>query len=208
MKSIIISSKTVQDAIKEGVQKLNVDRDRVSIEILEEPNKGFLGFIGSKDAKVKITVKNDPKEQATNFLNTLLEKMEIKADIRMSLVGDILEIEVIGENSEDMGAIIGKRGNTLDSIQYIISLIVNKDREEYLKVLLDTENYRKKREETLIRLAKKMAGKAKRTRKKIRLESMNPYERRIIHFALQSDPYIKTFSEGKEPNRKVVIDIK
>lgn len=208
MKSIIISSKTVQEGINEALLKLNVDRDEVDIEIIEEPNKGFLGFIGSKDAKIKVTVKNDPKKQAEKFLKSLLEKMDIDAEIKTSLHGDILDIELIGENSDAMGAIIGKRGNTLDSIQYIISLIVNKNSEKYIKILLDTENYRKKREDTLIRLAKKMAGKAKRTRKKIKLEPMNPYERRIIHSALQSDPYIKTFSEGEDPNRKVVIDIK
>ncbi|MGO1369396.1 MAG: RNA-binding cell elongation regulator Jag/EloR [Senegalia sp. (in: firmicutes)] len=208
MKSVVISSKTVQNGIEQALKELNVSRDEVDIEILEEPNKGFLGFIGSKDAKLKVTVKNDPKKQAENFLNSLLNKMEINAQTKTSLIGDILEIELIGENASDMGAIIGKRGNTLDSIQYIISLIVNKNSDKYIKVLLDTENYREKREDTLIRLAKKMAGKAKRTRKKIRLESMNPYERRIIHSALQSDPYIKTFSEGEDPNRRVVIDIK
>lgn len=207
MKSVVISSKTVQDAINEGLKELNVDRDDVTIEIVDEPNKGFLGFIGAKDAKVKLTVNNDPVKQAERFLIELLNKMEIKAELKINKSLDTLDIEIIGENGDDMGAIIGKRGNTLDSIQYLISLIVNKDRDDYLKVLLDTENYRKKREETLIRLAKKMAGKAKRTRKKIRLEPMNPYERRIIHSALQSDPYINTFSEGQEPFRKVVIDV-
>ncbi|MBS4534951.1 protein jag [Clostridium sp. D2Q-14] len=207
MKSVVISSKTVQDAINESLKQLNVDRDDVTIEILDEPNKGFLGFIGAKDAKVKVTVNKDVVKQAENFLHALLNKMEIKAELKINKTLDTLNIEIIGENEDDMGAIIGKRGNTLDSIQYLISLIVNKDREDYLKVILDTENYRKKREETLIRLAKKMAGKSKRTRKKVKLEPMNPYERRIIHSALQSDPYVKTFSEGKEPYRKVVIDI-
>lgn len=207
MKSVIISSKTVQDAINEGLRQLNVGRDNVTIEILDEPNRGFLGFIGAKNAKVKVIVNRDAVTEAENFLNILLNKMEIKAEFKINKTLEILNIEIIGENGDDMGAIIGKRGNTLDSIQYLISLIVNKDRDTYLKVLLDTENYRKKREETLIRLAKKMAGKAKRIRKKVRLEPMNPYERRIIHSALQTDPYIKTFSEGKEPYRKVVIDI-
>lgn len=208
MKSIIKSSKTVQDAIKEALRELDVDRDDVSVEIIDEPNKGFLGFIGSKDAKVKVTKNHNPVKIAENFLNELLNKMEIKAELKTNKRLNDLDIEIVGENGDDMGAIIGKRGNTLDSIQYLISLIVNKESDEYIKVSLDTENYRKKREDTLIRLAKKMASKSKRTRKKIKLEPMNPYERRIIHSALQRDKNVNTHSEGQEPYRRVIIEAK
>ncbi|MTI67014.1 MAG: protein jag [Firmicutes bacterium] len=208
MESIIKTAKTVETAISEALSELNVDKDDVTIEVIDEPNKGFLGIIGSKDAKVKVTADKDPVYLANNFLNMLLEKMEIEAEPKISRKGKNLYIDIIGENKNDMGVIIGKRGKTLDSIQYLLNLVINKDRENYIRVLLDTEDYRKKREETLKRLAKRMAGKVKRIKKSVKLEPMNPYERRIIHSALQRDSYVETHSEGEEPFRKVVIELK
>jgi len=208
MRSIVKTGKTVEEAINLCLAELSVEREDVSIDILTEPSKGFFGLIGSKDAKVRITITNDPVEIADSFLNILLAKMNIDAKNTINRKKSDLYVNIEGINSSDMGILIGKRGNTLDSIQYLLSLVVNKNREKYIRVVLDTEDYRRKREETLVRLAEKMAGKAKSYRRTIRLEPMNPYERRIIHSALQNDPKIKTHSEGEEPYRRVVIELK
>jgi len=208
MRSIVKTGKTVEEAINLCLAELSVEREDVSIDILTEPSKGFFGLIGSKDAKVRITITNDPVEIADSFLNILLAKMNIDAKNTINRKKSDLYVNIEGINSSDMGILIGKRGNTLDSIQYLLSLVVNKNREKYIRVVLDTEDYRRKREETLVRLAEKMAGKAKSYRRTIRLEPMNPYERRIIHSALQNDPKIRTHSEGEEPYRRVVIELK
>ncbi len=208
MKSIIKTSKTVQQAIEEALNELKIEKDDVEIEILEEPTKGVFGIFGAKDAKVKVIASKEPVYIVKNFLSELLDKMHIDAEVIAKRENNNLHVNIEGKNGKDMGVIIGKRGKTLDSIQYIINLIVNKNREKYVRVLLDTENYRKRREDTLIRLAKKMSSKAKRIGKSIRLEPMNPYERRIIHSALQNENHVCTYSEGEEPYRRVVIDLK
>lgn len=208
MRTLIKISKTIDSAIEEALKELQVERDDITYEVLDEPNKGFLGIIGSRDAKVKIIVSNDPIDKARNFLKDLLRKMNLNTEIIIERDKDDLNIEIKGENPEDMGVIIGKRGKTLDSIQYLVNLVVNKNREKYLRIVIDTENYRMKRQETLEKLARKMADKAKKYRKSIKLEPMNPYERRIIHSALQDDMSVNTYSEGKEPYRKVVIENK
>ncbi|MTI49792.1 RNA-binding cell elongation regulator Jag/EloR [Sporosalibacterium faouarense] len=208
MKSVVKTSKTVEEAIEDALAELDVEKEDTSIEVLEEPSKGLFGLIGTKDAKVRVTVVHDPIEITENFLNALLNKMQIKGKIKAEKKGKDLHVEVEGVNDSDMGILIGKRGNTLDSIQYLLSLAINRDREKYIRVLLDSENYRKRREETLIRLAKKMASKVKATKRRVKLEPMNPYERRIIHSTLQKDYDIETHSEGEEPYRKVVIEYK
>ena len=136
----------------------------------------------------------------------ILDNMGIQAEIRIKETDDILYINL---NGPKMGLIIGYRGETLDSLQYLASLVVNKEHEiPYKKVVLDTENYRKKREETLIRVAEKTAYKVRKTGRPYKLEPMNPYERRVIHSALQDNDYVYTFSQGDEPHRRIVVDIK
>ena len=146
------------------------------------------------------------KQDAEKFLTGVFGAMELPVEITMNYdkTADCLEIDFAGE---DMGILIGKRGQTLDSLQYLVSLVVNKESEDYLRVKLDTENYRERRKETLENLAKNIASKVKRTRKTVSLEPMNPYERRIIHSALQSDPAVSTHSEGEEPYRRVVVTL-
>ena len=206
MKCIEMSGKTKEDAINKALGELQTTEDKVLIEVLEEGSKGFLNIIGVKPARVKVTLKKDRAEEAKNFLRKILNSMDIKAEIRVKLQGSDMNINLIGPN---MGILIGYRGETLDSLQYLVSLVVNKDHdEEYIRVILDTENYRHNRQETLKRLAEKMASKVKATGKTIKLEPMNPYERRVIHAALQNDDMIKTYSEGEEPRRKVVIELK
>jgi len=206
MRTIEMTGKTVEDAIKNALTELKVTEDKIDVEILEEGSKGIFKLLGAKPARIKVTVKRDHVYEAKTFLRDVLNSMNVKAEIKIKEEKDSINITLIGP---DMGIIIGYRGETLDSLQYLVSLIVNKGHEgEYKRVILDTENYRFKREETLKRLASKMASRVKMSGKQIKLEPMNPYERRIIHSALQDNPYVVTFSEGDEPYRRVVVDLK
>jgi len=205
-KSIEKSAKSVESAISLALEELKADRDDVSIEVLETPIKGFLG-IGTTLAKVRVTIEitADATQKATRFLSDIFDKMDIKVSINANQEEKEMNLTLTGD---DMGMVIGRRGETLDALQYLTSLVVNRGEEEYIKVTIDTENYRKKREETLERLSRKLAGKVLKYKKSISLEPMNPYERRVIHSALQSYEDITTFSTGTEPNRKVVIALK
>jgi spoIIIJ-associated protein len=206
MKIIEMTGRTVEEAIKNALNELKVTEDKIEVEVLEEGSKGLFKFIGAKPARIKVKVKRDYLYEAKTFLRDVLNSMNIKAEIRIKEEGDIINISLTGP---DMGILIGYRGETLDSLQYLVSLVINKGHETaYKRVVLDTENYRSKREETLKRLAQKVGNTVRRTGKNIRLEPMNPYERRIIHSALQDDRYIKTYSEGEEPYRRVVVDLK
>jgi len=161
MKFVVKTAKTVEEALQEALIDLKATEKDVEYEVIEEASKGLFGLIGTKEAKVKVVLKNDPEETADKFLDGILKGMGIIALHDISIEDDILKIEINNISSSDMGILIGKRGNTLDSIQYLLSLAINKDRENYLRVLLDAEGYRAKREETLKRLANKMAEKAK-----------------------------------------------
>lgn len=206
MKTIEMTGKTIEDALKNALSELNVTEDKVEYEVLEEGSKGFLKILGSKPAKIRVKVKRDYLFEAKTFLRDVLNAMGMKAEIRIKENTDNISIILTGP---DMGILIGYRGETLDSLQYLVSLIVNKGHEtEYKRVILDTENYRSKREETLKRLAFRVADKVKATGKYVKLEPMNPYERRIIHSSLQNDKYVDTYSEGDEPYRRVVVDLK
>ncbi len=204
MKYVEIIAKSSEEAIGQALAELNTTRDRVEVEIFEDNSKGFLSFFRSKEVKVKVTVKNDPQSRAVDFVKSVLTEMNIEAEIETELKEKSLHIELKGV---DMALLIGRRGQTLDALQYLISLVVNKGGADYVRVVLDTENYRSKREETLIKLANKLASKAKKYRKDIILEPMNPYERRIIHSALQNNRAVNTRSEGDEPFRKVIISL-
>lgn len=208
MRSVIKISRTVEEAVKEALIELDANEEDVSVEVIEEPSKGLFGLIGGKDAKVRVSVVYDPIEIAENFLNKILLSMDINAVPLVKKVEDTLQVNISDISSTDMGIIIGKRGNTLDAIQYLLSLVVNKNKGSYIKVILDTEGYRAKREETLVKLANRMAEKARYSKRPIKLEPMNPYERRIIHSALQNINGITTYSEGNEPYRRVVIQSK
>lgn len=207
MKWIEKTGKTVDEAIELALAELNITKDKAKIEILEQPSKGFLGIIGTKMAKVKVAPEETGKDAAYKFLRDVLNAMDVKAEIKIKQNEECLYIDLIGPR---MGMIIGRRGQTLDSLQYLISLAVNKGKgkDEYTRVILDTENYRKKREETLIRLANRLADRVVKGNKKMELEPMNPYERRVIHSTLQNYPGVITYSEGEEPNRKVIIACK
>ncbi|MGL5152085.1 MAG: RNA-binding cell elongation regulator Jag/EloR [Clostridium sp.] len=206
MKTLDITGKTFEEALDKALIELNVTKDKVEYEILEEGSKGFLNIIGTKPYKIRVKVKRDYIEEGKKFLRDVLDSMDIKAEIRIREEKDVIHIDLTGPK---MGLIIGYRGETLDSLQYLVSLVINKGHEtSYKRVVLDTENYRLKREETLKRVAQKTAYKVKKNGRPFKLEPMNPYERRIIHAALQNDTSISTTSEGEEPYRRVVISLK
>lgn len=206
MKTLEMTGKTIREALDNALKSLKLTEDKVEYEVLDEGSKGFLNLIGTKPAKILVKVKRDYNEEARVFLRNILNNMNVQAEIRIREQNNVIYIDLTGPK---MGIIIGYRGETLDALQYLTSLVVNKNHDiPYKKVVLDTENYRKKREETLIRVAEKTAYKVKKTRRPYKLEPMNPYERRIIHSALQDNEYVYTFSEGEEPHRKVVVDIK
>ena len=205
MKTVESNGKTVDEAILMAVAQLGVQREKLEIEILEEPVKGLFGLIGAKDAKIRATVKKTMGDMAKEFLMDLLNFMGVEAIVDVTEYDDHIKIELKGRG---MGLLIGHRGETLDALQYLTSLVVNKEGQNYKRINLDTENYRQKRQETLRRLAKRLGYKVAKTRKRIALEPMNPFERRIIHASLQNDNYVRTYSEGEEPYRRVVITLK
>jgi spoIIIJ-associated protein len=202
MRSYEVIAKTVDDAIEQALTALNTTIDEVEIEIFEETQKGLFGFLKSKEVRVVASLKQTVMDQALSFLKDMLTGMGVDATFEIVETTENLTINILGE---DMAIVIGRRGQTLDALQYLVSLVINKGRDSYLRVVLDTENYRSKREASLIKLANKLAYKAKKYRKEIILEPMNPYERRIIHASLQSNKFVSTRSEGDEPNRKVII---
>ena len=206
MEFIEISAKTVNDAITEACQKLTVTSDKLEYEVVEEGSSGFLG-IGSKPAVIKARVKSSVEDTAKDFLKDVFEAMNLAVvvNVKYDEANNSMDIDLSGD---EMGVLIGKRGQTLDSLQYLVSLVVNKNVDNYIRVKVDTENYRQRRKETLENLAKNIAYKVKRTKRPVSLEPMNPYERRIIHSALQNDKYVTTHSEGDEPFRHVVVVLK
>ena len=200
------SAKTLDDAIMEAKIKLEATSENLEYDVIDKGSSGFLG-IGSRPAKIRARRTLNAREKAEEFLSRVFEAMQIQVNVDITENPDekIMNIDLSGE---DMGVLIGKRGQTLDSVQYLTSLVVNKDTEEYVRVKVDTENYRQRRKDTLENLAKNIASKVRRSGKTVTLEPMNPYERRVIHSALQNDRYVETHSEGQEPFRRVVVTLK
>ena len=194
--------RTIEEAAQLAAADLNLTIDDVEIEVLEEPSKGFLG-IGARSAKVRVVAKKTSEKTALEFVKETAEKMGLDLKITSRQSDNIIFIDIEGKDS---GTIIGKRGQTLDSLQYLVNLVVNKNTDKYIKVVVNAENYREKRESTLEQLAIRLAGKVSKTRRSVRLEPMNPYERKVIHTTLQDDVRVNTKSEGEEPYRRVVIE--
>lgn len=206
MEFIEISAKNVDDAITQATVQLGITSDQLEYEVLDKGSTGFLG-IGSKNAVIKARKKFSIDENVVEFLSSIFDAMKMEVEILVAVNEEehIIEVELKGD---DMGILIGKRGQTLDSLQYLTNLAINKHSDEYYKVKIDTEDYRKRRKETLENLAKNIEYKVKRTKRPVSLEPMNPFERRIIHSALQNDRYVTTHSEGDEPYRHVVVTLK
>lgn len=206
MDYIEVTGKTVEDARTEALIKLGTTSDQIEVEILEKGSSGFLG-IGSKPAVIRVRRKFTMEDCVRDFLTQVFDAMDLTVDISVEVEVDnhTVNVELKGD---EMGVLIGKRGQTLDSLQYLTSLALNRHTDEYVKVKLDTEDYRKRRKETLENLAKNIAYKVKRTKRPVSLEPMNPFERRVIHSTLQNDKYVSTHSEGEEPRRHVVVTLK
>lgn len=206
MDFIEVSAKTVDDAITESLVRLGTTSDKIEYEVIEKGSLGFLG-LGSKPAIIRVRKKYNVEDYINEFLSNVFHAMNMNVEVIITKREDdkTFDVELKGD---EMGVLIGKRGQTLDSLQYLTNLAVGKQVSEYVKVKLDTEDYRKRRKETLENLAKNIAYKVKRTKRSVSLEPMNPFERRVIHSALQNDRYVNTHSEGEEPYRHVVVTLK
>jgi len=200
-KCIEKSAKTVEEAINLALSELGIDREDAKVEVVDEGSRGLFG-LGAKDAIVKVTPNINLEKRAQTFLDEVFLSMGLRVDLDIQTEGKIMRINLIGEN---LGIIIGKRGDTLDALEHLVNLCVNKGDGEYVKVILDAENYRARREQTLVKLAQSLASSVTRNNRKLTLEPMHSNERRIIHATLQNNPNVDTFSIGDEPNRKVVI---
>ena len=206
MEFVEFKGKTKDEALMQASVELGVPSTDLEYEVVSEETKGFLG-IGSKPCIIKARRKKTFIDEIREYLESLFKAMDIQTEIQIEFdeTENVLSINLEGP---EMGILIGKRGQTLDALQYIIILAVNKKSESYIRVKLDTENYRARRKETLENLAKNIAFKVKRSKRSFALEPMNPYERRIIHATLQNDKYVSTKSEGEEPYRKVIVYLK
>ena len=206
MDFIEVSAKSVEEAITEASIKLGIPSSEIDYEVVEKGSTGFLG-IGSKSAVIKARKKFSVEENVREFLTSVFNAMDMEVEIIIKINEEekLIDVELKGA---DMGILIGKRGQTLDSLQYLTNLAINKHSENYYKVKVDTEDYRKRRKDTLENLAKNIAYKVKRTKRPVALEAMNPFERRVIHSALQNDKFVTTHSEGEEPYRHVVVTLK
>ncbi|MFZ5590797.1 MAG: RNA-binding cell elongation regulator Jag/EloR [Bacillota bacterium] len=196
------TAKTVQEAVNLALAELNVSREDVDVEVLEEPSRGIFGLIGTRPARVRVKVKNTAASRLRKLLDDILAAMHLQAEIFIKEENDCLAVSMFGK---DLGTLIGRRGETMDALQYLLNLAVNKNQEKRYKIFLDIEGYRKKREETLQKLALKLAEKARQRGRNVVLEPMSSLERRIIHTALQGISDIATYSEGEEPYRKIII---
>ena len=226
--SLEIKSKNIDDAISKALGQFSVSREDIEVEVIKEPTKGFLGLIGSKDGIYKITVKKkeevikevdintdikiETKQDLTDidvakgFILNIINNLNIDAQIDIIQEKNVIKVNITGK---DAACLIGRRGETLDSIQFLAGLALNKvNKDSHCKILIDIENYRSKREDSLIRYANKVAREVAKTRKTKKLDYMNPYERRIIHSTLQNDKFVKTYSEGVDPYRRLVIEYK
>jgi spoIIIJ-associated protein len=204
MGNIVIekTGKTVEIAVQSALEELNVTLDQVEVEVLEEGGKTLLGIGKHKDARVKVTLFDYSSDIVREFLSDIFEKMSIDAKIDIEEDEENIRVNI---ESRSSGLLIGRRGETIDALQYITSLVVNRNNPRYKKIIIDTEGYREKREKSLQTLALKLAERVEKSRKSMALEPMNPYERRIIHSALQDRKNVETYSVGDEPNRKVII---
>ncbi len=200
------SAKSIDEAVEQALKELGLKPEQVDVEVLEQPAKALFGFIGGRQAKVRVTARKvDPVEVANDFLKQIFTTMKISVSVEKITTDDHVLFNLRGN---DLGVLIGKHGQTLDALQYLVNLAANRDSMERVRVLLDVEDYRKRRADTLTQLALRLADKVKRRGEKVILEPMSSHERKIIHMALQNDQRIATFSEGEDPFRKVVIALK
>ncbi|ALS25791.1 DNA-binding protein [Paenibacillus sp. 32O-W] len=206
MKKIVVSGKTIEDAVRNGLEQWQVSEDRVEVNVLEQPAKGLFGLIGARDAKVELTLRPDAAEEAEAFVANVARAMGLDVRIERRESPDGLLFALTG--GEDLGMLIGRRGQTLDALQYLVNIVANRYADHHLRIVLDAEDFRERRRKTLEQLSERLAGRVVRTRKDVELEPMSAHERKVIHSQLQHHPKVKTYSKGDEPNRRVVITMK
>lgn len=202
MNKVTVSAKTVEEAVAQALKQLNTGRENVKVKVLREPSSGFLGLIGAKDAEVEVSRIVDPVSDAVQFLTQVTQKMGL--DITVTTDSDE-DRTLLNMNGDNLGVLIGRRGQTLDALQYLTNIVANRNHVGHVRFIVDAENYRHRRQETLEKLADRLVDKVKRTGREVRLEPMNPLERKIIHTRVQAFDGISTYSEGDEPHRRVVI---
>lgn len=203
MREITATGLSVEEAVQSALTQLNASDKEVEITVIDEGKKGFLGLFGAKPAMVKAVKLPNPAEEAHRFLTEVIRNMNVEAKVEMIQEGKNVTLQIEGEK---VALLIGKRGQTLNSLQYLTQLAANRHSNHYLHITVDAENYRTRRKETLIQLAQKLAHQAVRTKREVPLEPMPSYERKIIHAALVNQQHkIKTYSVGEEPNRHLVI---
>ncbi len=206
MRSAEKTAKTIEDAVNAALAELGIAREEAEIKVLEEPSKGLLGFLGGRPARVLVTEKEKEIEKTSDrvakFLNEVLSRMDLTATVAAEEHEDLIQVDIRGEG---LGVVIGKRGQTLDALQYLANIVANKGGERRQRIILDAEGYRKRREEVLVDLAGRLAERVRRSGESIVLEPMSAPERKVIHSTLQNHPFVTTHSQGEEPFRKIVI---
>ncbi|OXM84522.1 RNA-binding cell elongation regulator Jag/EloR [Paenibacillus rigui] len=202
MKKMVVTGKSIEEAVKNGLQQWNTTEDRVKMTVLEQPSRGLFGLIGTKEAKVELEFIPDAVEEAIFFLNDVFRTMSLEVRIEKKSDKDGIELHLYGS---ELGMLIGRRGQTLDALQYLVNIVANRYSNSHLRIVLDAEQFRERRKKTLEDLAARLADRVIRTKKEVVLEPMSPQERKVIHAKLQEHPKVRTFSRGEEPNRRVVI---
>ncbi|WP_128895601.1 RNA-binding cell elongation regulator Jag/EloR [Longirhabdus pacifica] len=201
---ITVSGKSIEKAIENGLKQLGTTKNKVNIHVVEQPSKGFLGLIGSKEAKVELKLK-DPIEEAKTFIHDAIHAMDLDVKVNVIQKDGMLYFNLTGS---ELGILIGKRGQTLDALQYLVKIIANRYSDKYIKIVVDAEEFRARRKKTLEKLSLRLADKVMKQKRDVMLEPMNPHERKIIHAQLQDHKYVRTYSKGEEPNRRIIITLK
>jgi spoIIIJ-associated protein len=204
MKTVEKTGRTVDEALAAALEELGVPSDRVKVEVLDEGKGGFLGF-GARPAVVRVTLRESRRERVEQFLQEVCDAMAVDVSVSLREDQEYLYVDV---NGAEAGILIGHHGQTLEAMQYLLNLVASRAEDDNRRVLLDVEGYRKRREETLTKLATRLADRVRRSGEPMVLEPMSAHERRVIHLALQDNPYVVTVSEGEEPFRRVVIQPK
>jgi spoIIIJ-associated protein len=205
MKKIVVTGKSIEEALKKGLSQLNTTEDRVKVTVIEQPSKGLFGLIGAREAKLELELVPDPIEESVKFLHEVFAAMGLDVSVEQKRDKDGVVLNMRGS---DLGMLIGRRGQTLDALQYLVNIVANRHASDYVRIILDAEHFRERRKKTLEELSLKLAARVVRTKKEIMLEPMSPQERKIIHSHLQNHPAVRTYSQGEEPNRRVVICLK
>lgn len=205
MKKLVVTGKTVEEATKQGLQQWGVPESRVKVTVLEQASKGLFGIFGSRDAKVELELLPEPVEEAMEFLREVCSKMGVQVKLDRKDAKDHTEISISGS---ELGILIGRRGQTLDALQFLVNIVANRHSDKHIRIVLDAEQFRERRKKTLEELSIRLANRVVKTKKDVVLEPMSPADRKIIHSRLQDHPAVRTYSKGEEPNRRVVISLK